>query len=238
MIYKAIIIEDEHYAAIELKRMLLSYPEIEILAVADSVQKGITTINELKPQFIFLDVNLNGESGFDVLDNLDDVPLVIFVTANDRYAIKAFQISAVDYILKPVDPSRLDEAVTKIKKTINHISTQNARLDIDKRIFIKDGEQCFFVKLSDIYQIESIGNYARVYFANNKPMIHKSLNYLEEKLPDNYFFRASRQFIVNINFIENVTPFFNNKLLVKMKNGGKVEISQRQSIRFKELMGI
>ena len=238
MIYKAIIIEDEQYAAIELKRMLLSYPEIEILAVADSVQKGITAINELKPQFIFLDVNLNGESGFDVLDKLDDVPLVIFVTANDRYAIKAFQISAVDYILKPVDPSRLDEAVTKIKKTINHISTQNARLDIDKRIFIKDGEQCFFVKLSEIYQIESIGNYARVYFANNKPMIHKSLNYLEEKLPDNYFFRASRQFIVNINFIENVTPFFNNKLMVKMKNGGKVEISQRQSIRFKELMGI
>jgi len=92
--------------------------------------------------------------------------------------------------------------------------------------------------LSEIYLIESVGNYARIYYQNSKPLLHKSLNYLEEKLPDNYFFRTGRQHIINISFIKNIIPYFNNSLQVEMKNGTKIEISQRQSVKFKDIMGI
>nr|HPH22061.1 LytTR family DNA-binding domain-containing protein [Haliscomenobacter sp.] len=109
---------------------------------------------------------------------------------------------------------------------------------IDKRIFIKDGEQCFFVPLAEVFLIESVGNYARMYYGNNKPLLHKSLNYLEEKLPESHFFRANRQHIFNVEFIQNIQAYFNNALLVDLPRGHKIEISQRQSVKFKERMGI
>lgn len=238
MKYKVLIVEDEHLAVAELKRLLQAHQEIEVLGVAGNVQDAVKSVNELNPQFIFLDINLHGQSGFELLETLDHVPPVIFITAYDQYAIKAFEVNAIDYLLKPLHPQRLAGAIVKIKNLLNSRLTGVNQLHIDKRIFIKDGELCYFVPLADIFLIESIGNYARVYFSGNKPMIHKSLNYLEEKLPGDYFFRASRQYIININFIKNIVPFFNNTLQVELKSGDKIDISQRQSIRFKELMGL
>jgi two-component system LytT family response regulator len=235
MKYRSLIIEDEPLATIELNRLLAMHPEIEVLAFADSVAVAVNKIIELKPQVLFLDINLNGESGFEVLAALDHVPRVIFITAYDQYAIKAFEVNAIDYLLKPVHPQRLAEAIEKLKKISNY---REPAFTIDKRIFIKDGENCHFVKLADIFLIESIGNYARVYYHDKKPMLHRSLNYLEEKLPPEIFFRTGRQHIINTSFIKNIYPFFNSTLQVEMQNGEKIEISQRQSIKFKELMGI
>ena len=238
MSIKTILIDDEPLAIMELQAMLKKHNDIDVVTTAENAVDAIEKINEYKPQLIFLDINMPSKSGFDLLEELDEVPLVVFVTAYDQYAIKAFDVNALDYILKPVNTDRLAEAIEKIKKQIGQNKSNESKLTIDKRIFIKDGEQCFFVPLADIFLIESVGNYARIYFQNKKPLLHKSLNYLEEKLPDTHFFRAGRQHIINTHFIKNISPFFNSALQVEMQSGVKIDISQRQSVKFKEIMGI
>jgi two-component system LytT family response regulator len=232
------LIDDEPLALAELSSMLKKYPDLEVVEAISDPETAIARIKDLRPQLIFLDINMPGKSGFDLLKELDFVPSVIFVTAYDQFAIKAFEVNALDYILKPINSIRLEEAVEKAKKQIANYKSIDDKLNIDKRIFIKDGEQCFFVPLAEVFLIESIGNYARVYYQNKKPLIHRSLNYLEERLPDTHFFRSGRQHIINVHYIKNIAPFFNNTLQVEMLNGEKVEISQRQSVKFKELMGI
>lgn len=238
MAIKTILVDDEQLALTELQTMLNKHADIEVVDSALNAMDAVRKINEQKPQLIFLDINMPGKSGFDLLEDLEEAPYVIFVTAYDQFAIKAFDVNALDYILKPVNTDRLTEAIEKVKKQIRHSKNNENRLTIDKRIFIKDGERCFFVPLQDIYLIESVGNYARVYYQNRQPLLHKSLNYLEEKLPESHFFRAGRQVIINTHFIKNIIPHFNNTLQVEMQNGTKIDISQRQSVKFKDIMGI
>lgn len=238
MAIKTLLIDDEPLALLELQAMLKKHSDIDVIDTAENTLTALEKINALKPQLIFLDINMPGKSGFDLLEDLDDAPLVVFVTAYDQFAIKAFEVNALDYILKPINPDRLSEAIEKIKKQLSLLKSKESKLSIDKRIFIKDGDNCHFVPLADVFLIESVGNYARVFYQNKKPLLHKSLNYLEEKLPDTHFFRTDRQHIININFIKNILPFFNNTLQVEMLNGTKIDISQRQSVKFKELMGV
>lgn len=234
---KTLLIDDEPLAVAELQNMLQKHIDIEVIATAANVSEAIEKIKTLKPDLLFLDINMPGKSGFELLEELEETPYVIFVTAYDQFAIKAFEVNALDYILKPVNADRLSEGIEKVKKQITLIQ-KNVKLNIEKRIFIKDGERCFFVPLAEVVLIESVGNYAKIHYQNKKPLLHKSLNYLEEKLPDTHFFRADRQHIININFIKNIYPFLNNSLQVEMHNGAKIDISQRQSVKFKELMGI
>jgi two-component system LytT family response regulator len=238
MSIKTILVDDEHLALAELQTMLKKHADIKVVDTALNAMEAAVKINEQKPALIFLDINMPGKSGFDLLQELDEAPYVIFVTAYDQYAIKAFEVSALDYILKPINADRLAEAIEKAKKLISQSKTNENKLTIDKRIFIKDGDLCFFVPLQEIFLIESVGNYARVYYQNKKPLLHKSLNYLEERLPESHFFRAGRQHIINTHFIKNISPFFNNTLQVEMHNGMKVDISQRQSVKFKNIMGV
>jgi two-component system, LytTR family, response regulator len=161
---KTILVDDEPLAVAELQAMLKSHDDIEVVAVSYDANDALSKIQQFQPQLIFLDINMPGKSGFDLLSELDEAPEVIFVTAYDQFAIKAFEVNALDYILKPVNPDRLTEAIAKIKKKFNNSNQTEEKLTIHKRIFIKDGEQCFFVPLSDIYFIESVGNYARVYY--------------------------------------------------------------------------
>lgn len=234
---KTILIDDEPLAIAELQSMLSAYSEIDVVSVSNDVQDGIQKIQQFNPQLLFLDINMPGKNGFDLLGELGSAPEVIFVTAYDQFAIKAFEVNALDYILKPVNPERLKEAVTKVIRKLNQAEGEKA-LDINKRIFIKDGEQCFFVPIHQIFYIESVGNYVRLYFRDKKAMLHRSLNYLEEKLPEEHFFRTSRQEIINVNFIKNIVPYFSNTLQVEMESGTKIDLSQRQSVKFKEKMGI
>lgn len=238
MIIKTILIDDEPLATKELIAMLQKFPEINVVDTALNSNEAIEKIHNHNPDLIFLDINLPGKSGFDLLEALDYAPFVIFVTAYDQYAIKAFEVNALDYILKPVNRDRLGEAVEKIKSLFQIRLTEKQKLSIDKRIFVKDGEQCHFIPLNQVTHIESVGNYSRIFYDNFKPLLHKSLNYLEERLPGDHFFRANRQMIININFINAITPYFNNSLQIVLKNSLKVEISQRQSVKFKDLMGI
>lgn len=235
---QTLLVDDEPLAIAEFQSMLAKYVDIEIIGTAENAAIALEKIETLQPQLLFLDIHMPGKSGFDLLEELDYSPLVIFVTAYDEYAIKAFEFNALDYLLKPINTKRLEEAIEKIRKQFNAEAVKNLKVPIDKRIFIKDGEACFFVPLSEVFLIENVGNYACFYYQKNKPLLHKSLNYLETKLPEEHFFRASRQHIININFIRNIYPTFNHSLEVELQNGAIIPISQRQSVKFKELMGL
>lgn len=241
----AIVIDDERLARNELKKMLGEYPEIEVIAEAANADEGIRLIEELVPDLIFLDIQMPAKTGFDLLVELETVPSVIFTTAHDEYALKAFEVNALDYLLKPIDPKRLSDAIQKISwfddREISSVEVKvenKSFLSDNDQVFVKDGEKCWFVKLSEIRLFESVGNYARVFFGTNKPLILKSLNSLEERLDPKTFFRANRKHIVNLRMIEKVEPFFNGGLLLEIKGGEKIEVSRRQAVRFKEMMSL
>lgn len=221
------------------------YHEIEIIEEAKNGEEGIQKIKELKPDLIFLDINMPGMNGFDMIKHLEDIPRVIFVTAYDDYAMKAFEVNALDYIMKPVDPDRLKEALHKLGNEDDYISIQHNLtlrkdrvLTLNDRVFIKDGEKCWFIELSKIRMMESDGNYVKVYFDNFRPLILRSLNSFEDRLDPEYFFRANRKFIINLQWISSIENWFNGGLQVELREGEKVEISRRQAIRFKELMSL
>lgn len=240
---KTIIIDDERLAREELKSMLKDFKEIEIISEAKNGKEGVEQINELNPDLIFLDVNMPGLSGFELLKQLEEIPLVVFITAYDEYAIKAFEVDALDYILKPIDPNRLKETIKKIVSKFEEDNLEEERkelqpkkvLTISDSVFIKDGEKCWFVELSKVRMLESEGNYVKVYFDNFKPLILRSLGSFEDRLDPDYFFRANRKFIINLKWIEKIENWFNGGLIVELKTGEKVEISRRQAIRFREL---
>ena len=237
---RTIVIDDERLARIELKKLLQEFPEIEVVDEASNAEEGIRKINNLQPDLIFLDIQMPGKSGFEMLQELDYTPLVIFTTAYDEYAPKAFEVNALDYLLKPVDSKRLEDAVRKLnipdQEEEGTAFVNQSLLTEDSQVFVKDGDRCWFVKLSDIRLFESVGNYAKVFFGNNKPLILKSLNALEERLDPKSFFRANRKHIVNLRMIEKIEPYFNNGLLIELKDGEKIEVSRRQAVKFKEMM--
>jgi two-component system LytT family response regulator len=242
---RAIIIDDERLARNELKKLLMDFPEIEVIAEAANATEGVEKIDSLNPDLIFLDIQMPGKTGFDMLAELERAPNVIFTTAYDEYALKAFEVNALDYLLKPVEPKRLADALQKLqleedKEPISDhtISVNRSILGEHDQVFVKDGERCWFVKLSDIRLFESVGNYAKVYFGANKPLILKSLNALEERLDEKVFFRANRKHIVNLRLIEKIEPYFNGGLLLEMKGGEKIEVSRRQTVKFKEMMSL
>jgi two-component system, LytTR family, response regulator len=241
---RAIIIDDERLARNELKKLLGDYPEIEVVDEAANVDEGIQKIEVHNPDLIFLDIQMPGKTGFDLLRELNRTPEVIFTTAYDEYALRAFEVNALDYLLKPIEPKRLADAIHKLEEedTVEESETtasvNRTILSESDQVFVKDGERCWFVKLSEIRLFESVGNYAKVYFGPNKPLILKSLNALEERLDEKVFFRANRKHIVNLRMIEKVEPYFNGGLLLEIHGGDKIEVSRRQAVKFKEMMSL
>ena len=245
MSVRTIIIDDERLARNELKKLLQDFAEIEIIDEASNVQEGLEKIELHNPDLIFLDIQMPGKTGFDLLEDLDRLPKVIFTTAYDEYALKAFEVNALDYLLKPVEPKRLFDAIQKVHleenkepAQTNGFTTRNTLLGEQDQVFVKDGERCWFVKLNEIRLFESVGNYAKVFFGANKPLILKSLNALEERLDDKIFFRANRKHIINMRWIDKIEPYFNGGLLLELKGGEKIEVSRRQTVKFKEMMSL
>jgi two-component system, LytTR family, response regulator len=242
--YKALIIDDERLARNELKKLLAEFAEIEIIGEAANANEGISKIEELNPDLIFLDIQMPGKTGFDMLQEIDKAPHVIFTTAYDEFALKAFEVNALDYLMKPIEPNRLKDALIKLQQAEEKdqvtTSLQHARgmLNEQDQVFVKDGDRCWFVKLGEVRLFESVGNYAKVFFGSNKPLILKSLNALEERLDEKVFFRANRKHIINLRMIEKVEPYFNGGLMLDLKGGEKIEVSRRQSVKFKEMMSL
>jgi two-component system LytT family response regulator len=241
---KAIIVDDERLARNELKRLLENFPQIEVIGEAANTDEAAALLEKEQPDVLFLDIQMPGKTGFEWLESWDGfLPEVIFTTAFDEYALKAFEVNALNYVLKPIELTRLSESIQKLeKRQIQHAkstATTTHVLGAMDQIFVKDGERCWFVRLDRVRLCESMGNYVRLFFDDHKPLVLKSLNALEERLDPKVFFRANRKHIINLNYIDKIEPWFSGGLQVTLSGKGeKIEISRRQSIRFKELLSL
>ena len=255
-----LIIDDERLARNELRRLLGNFPKIQIVGEAANADEALPMIEELEPDLLFLDIQMPGKNGFELLQAIEGkTPEVIFTTAYDEYALKAFEFNALDYLLKPIELARLSEAIHRVEEEHNHETnsalTNEATSGVDSsgvdsfgpatrtlgendQVFVKDGEKCWFVKLGKVRLFESMGNYVRLYFDDQKPLVLKSLNALEDRLNPATFFRANRKHIINLQWIEKIEPWFSGGLLVTLRGGDKIEISRRQAIRFKDSLSL
>jgi len=227
---KALIVDDERIARQELRRLLLAHPEIEIAGEAPNGQQALDLIPKLAPDVIFLDIQMPEMTGFEMLARLDDVPQIIFTTAYDEYAIQAFEVSALDYLLKPIAPERLASAIAKLRPR-----KIPPRLE---QVFVRDGERCWLVRVADIYLLESEGNYTRVCFKNERPLIARSLATLEARLDASIFFRANRAQIVNLKWVQAVETGPAGNLVISLRSGETVSASRRQSAALKEALSL
>lgn len=228
---RTVIIDDEPLARRGLRRLLAPFSWVEIVGEAGNIEEAAARIEALSPQLIFLDIQMPGGSGFDLLAALETVPQVIFTTAHDQHAVRAFEVNALDYLLKPIDPRRLEAALARVKRgTDASASQRGAALE---QLFVRDGPRCWFVPLREVSLLTAEGNYVRLSWGKRQPLLGRALTALEQRLDPDRFFRANRRQIVNIDFIESVEAGLGGRLHVQLRDGPEVEISRRQARLFK-----
>jgi two-component system LytT family response regulator len=233
---KALIVDDERLARLELRRLLAAHADIEVAGEARGGEEAVALITSLAPDLVFLDIQMPGMTGFDVLErlDLDDMPLVIFTTAYDSYAIKAFETNALDYLLKPIAPSRLASALARVG---TRVPTGPGSIRLTQ-VFVRDGERCWIVRLADVFLLESEGNYTRLCFGKERPLIRRSLNALEARLDPTVFFRANRQQMINLPWVRTVDASVGGGLVATLRDGQTVDVSRRQATRLRELLSL
>lgn len=244
---RTLIVDDERLARRELRRLLEPLEDVTVVAEASNADEAEAAVQKHSPALLLLDVQMPGDSGFDLLERLDAVPHVVFVTAYDEYAIRAFEVNALDYLVKPVEPERLEEAIETVQERAAETTPQAVvsddeepqdTLTAEDQVFVKDGERCWFVRLAEVRLFEAAGNYTRIYFDHEEPLIHRSLSYLEDRLDPDRFFRASRQHILNLQWVDDVTPWSKGKLKATLEDGTEVELSRRRSRAFREQLSL
>lgn len=244
---KVVVVEDSRIAREGLIEMLKEFPELDVVGDAEHPVPALELIRDKRPDVIFLDIHMPGETGFDLLEKLDYEPRIIFTTAYSEYAIKSFDYHTIDYLLKPISQERLALAVTKLKTNSNDVSGElRPKLDMNHKIFIKDDDKCHLVTLESIIYFESCKNHVRLFFNQGafnegggnqqSAFIKKSLTQVEERLPTKFFFRANRQYIVNLQAISSIEEDIKDGYLVTMSNGKTVDISRRQALDLKDLL--
>lgn len=229
---KILIVDDSRLARLELQEQIQSLKGVDCIGEAANIGQAMAQIEQLKPDVLLLDINMPGGDGFELLEQLTSIPHVIFVTAYEQYAIKSFEYQALDYLLKPVTQERLFKALDKVPPPTHRSAERDMHLN--SQVFLKDGDDCFFVRLSHIYAFESIGNYTRVHLSHSKPCIYRNLAALESRLPSDTFFRANRGWIINTHYIKTIEPSIGNGLDVTLDNAIEIEVSRRQAISFKQ----
>jgi two-component system LytT family response regulator len=252
---RALIVDDERLARNELRRLLAQHPDVEVVGEAANAKEARKAIADLEPDLLFLDVQMPGETGFDLLESLDAVPGVVFTTAYDEYALRAFEVSALDYLVKPIEPQRLARTVERLlavparstndSVTVGAVSVTKSgdiasrrMLSEYDRVFVAEGERFWLVRLGDIRLFESVGNSTRVFFGTEKPLINRSLSDLELRLDDRVFFRANRRQIVNVKAVHSIYPWFAGRLMAKLEDGHEVTLSRRRARVFRERMSV
>jgi two-component system LytT family response regulator len=238
---KAIVVEDSRLAREGLVRMLGTFPELDVVGQADHPTTALELIEQTRPDVIFLDIHMPGATGFELLEQLDYTPRIVFTTAYSDYAIRSFDYNTVDYLLKPISQERLAQAVHKLCASPDQSDSDSANdrkppLEITSKIFVKDGERCHLVSLDAIQYIESCKNYVQIFFGEQKAYVKKSLNNIEERLPKKAFFRASRQHIINLQAIRKIEESMSDGYKVTMNDGKVIDISRRNATELKELL--
>jgi len=246
----AILIEDDHNLRNGLKTLLeKTAPEIKIIGEADSVETGVALLLKTQPQVIFLDIHLGDGSGFDILEEVSKTgklnSQIVFITAHEQYAIKAFRFSALDFLLKPVDPEELQKVIGKIKAvvgkndTVAHIDLllENIRKKVDnfKRIALSNADGMHLFDISDIIRCESEDNYTKFFIKNNKPiLISKTLKDYEELLSEHGFERIHQSHLINLSYLKSYIK--KDGGYVVMADNSNLPVSQRKKERLQELL--
>ncbi|GAA4028289.1 LytTR family DNA-binding domain-containing protein [Hymenobacter glaciei] len=245
-----LLVDDSRLARTELRHLLQAFSDVTVVGEARHADEARAQIQALRPDLLLLDVQMPGQTGFELLASLEAAPHVIFTTAYDEYALQAFAVNALDYLLKPVEETRLAAALAKARARVSapvlvetgpNIPAEEAALaplTAQDQVFVKDGERCWFVKLADIKLFEINGSYTRIHFENHRPLIPRTLQQLEARLDPKVFFRANRQQIINLKWIAGIEPWFSNTLKLRLRDGPEVEVSRQQSVRFRELLSL
>ena len=234
---KIYIVEDSRLARQELRTLLAAIPDADIVGEAAELAPAREAIDTMQPELLLLDVELPGATGFDLLDQLEHVPLVVFTTAYDQHALAAFERNALDYLLKPIDPDRLAAALAKARERLRPAAVATAAVaqkGADDMVFLRDGERCWFVRLGDIAGFEACGNYAQAWFDGQRPLLARTLTALEERLDPQCFFRASRSHLINLRWVQGIAPWHNDGYRVTLRDGHQVEVSRRQAKLLRE----
>ncbi|MCC2548632.1 LytTR family DNA-binding domain-containing protein [Hymenobacter sp. BT175] len=244
-----LLVDDSRLARTELRHLLRAHPQVTIVGEARHAEEARAQIRELQPDVLFLDIHMPGQNGFELLASLEAAPHVIFTTAYDEYALRAFEVNALDYLLKPVQETRLAAALEKAlaqfqfpaagaQPAVPAEDPAPTPLTEQDQVFVKDGERCWFVRLADIKLFEINGSYTQIYFEQHRPLIPRTLQHLEQRLDPKVFFRANRQQIINLKWIAGIEPWFSNTLKIMLRDGPEVEVSRKQSVLFRELMSL
>lgn len=216
--FRVLIVDDEFLAREGLRRLLGQYPDIEIVGEADSVETAAQAIKVVEPDVVFLDIQMPGETGFNLFNRVDVNFKVVFVTAFDNYAIRAFEVNALDYLLKPLNPLRVAQTIARLGE---ERSTTNVKgkLNYDDYIFIDTKSRNGFVKVDSIAYIMAAGDYSEIYLNNGeKRMMLRTLREWEEKLPEKYFFRIHRAIIINLSYVEKTKPGIKSTYQIYLRN--------------------
>jgi two-component system, LytTR family, response regulator len=234
MKYKTIIVDDERLARKEMRRLLSEFDEIAVAGEAENLSEAIVLIQKEKPHLVFLDIQLSNENGFDLLEKIERNFKLIFVTAFDAYAIRAFEVNALDYLLKPVNPERLAKAIERLAAE-NDAKPELRPLEFDDRIFLELGARSVFLKVRDISHINAAGDYSEIFTVDKRKfLIEKSLREWEQRLPEKYFLRIHRQTLVNLEEIEHIESWFNRTFQIRLRNYREtLAVSRRYSVKLK-----
>jgi two-component system LytT family response regulator len=237
--FNAIIVDDERLVREELISMLKEFNNIKIIGEAEDVQSAKSLVDKLNPDLIFLDIQMPGESGFTLIEHLNPSVKIIFVTAYDEYAVRAFEVNALDYLMKPVSRERLKKAIDRLTKKIDETEIKSKPLNYEDSLFILLNSQMKFIKISDILSIESSGDYTEIILKNNiKGLSSKPMREWEMRLPENHFIRIHRTAIINLHYIQKVEDWFNNSYKVHITGIAEpLLMSRRYAAKLKEKMG-
>lgn len=230
---RVLIVDDERLARDELRRLLRMHPDVVVAGDAATADEAVARLTGDDVDLLLLDVEMPGGSGFDVLERLDRVPRVIFTTAYDAFAVRAFEVNALDYLMKPIHPDRLAAALARVRTTLAADAESGPRRRLE-RVFVRDGERCWLIPVASIALLESEGNYTRVCFDGNHPLVRTPLQRLEARLDPAMFFRASRSHIVNLRFVDRIDPAVDDGLIVHLRTVGEVRVSRRQARRLRD----
>lgn len=240
---RAIIVDDEWLVRADLQAMLAEYPELEVISEANNLEKAVEVINSLKPELVFLDVQLPGGSGFDLLDKVAVSFKLIFVTAYDEYALRAFEVNALDYLLKPIHPERLAKTMKRVLEQTNEIDISAKRasekLKYDDRFLLKVGSGGFkLLKLNSIKCILGAGDYSEVLISDAKTertLVVIPLKEWEERLPDKHFARIHRSTLINLEYLERLEKWFDYSYQVYLRDIKEPFLmSRRYAVKLKE----
>ncbi|HTD15312.1 MAG TPA: LytTR family DNA-binding domain-containing protein [Chthoniobacterales bacterium] len=235
---KALIIDDERLARAEVRRLLDDFNWVKVVGEAENAEQALELIQSQQPDLLFLDVQMPGKTGFDLIEEIrGEMPRIIFTTAYDEFALRAFEVNALDYLMKPITPDRFAAALTRAREEPDAPENQSALRSSDQ-VFVRDGERCWFIPVSKIRLLESEGNYTRVRFENQSPLIYRSLSTLEQRLPADDFFRINRQQVVNLHFIERIETWFSHGLKIWLKGGEECEVSRRAARAFRQKLSL